>query len=521
MRSIRLGTVLFAGLLTLGCGGPDCPEGTVASEGRCVAASRDAAGLDAGPLPDGADTTSDASLADCRTTGCAEPSTPVCDTTTGACVACLSGADCGAGTPFCTDGHLCVACRDASDCSADRPACDGGSCRGCLETDCSPDEFARWFIELNCQHGAEHEEGSDIGDSFEALFCGGRFESVSIFGRMVGVLRRGEVTVDRDRASGCSERDVASALLGDSPCAVAWRGTLADGASCPFSETCVSGYCAMSSACSGVCAPRVAAGGACADPDACAEGLVCAGGHCEAPRAEGASCAGDGVVCAEGLYCDTSRVCRPRRGEGEACSYAIPCTVGLECVASVCRGLPTEGEACRPDYSSPRCADGLRCAADVCRRPKALGAGCASSSECPFGARCQAGFCRAVLHTGDLCDASLPCPHGQGCIGSSCRPLPDVGDACDAAIGCLRGRCASGRCENLEAGATCAPSRFVFDFFDPCGSLSSCAEISPGTWQCRLEGGPGSSCGGSNPPCRAPDLDCDYDTLTCTVGCGG
>jgi Cys-rich repeat protein len=68
---------------------------------------------------------------------------PVCDTTSGNCVACLANTDCSGSTPICDTGtHTCRACT-AGDCSAPTPVCDttGGNAGKCVEctanTNCS------------------------------------------------------------------------------------------------------------------------------------------------------------------------------------------------------------------------------------------------------------------------------------------------------------------------------------------------------------------------------------------------
>lgn len=77
-----------------------------------------------------------ADIPECTTSAdCTTRSAPFC--VAGACVAaCQSSADCTdrADAPFCqTSTGACVACLDATACAADKPVCDAtaGSCRGC------------------------------------------------------------------------------------------------------------------------------------------------------------------------------------------------------------------------------------------------------------------------------------------------------------------------------------------------------------------------------------------------------
>ncbi len=76
---------------------------------------------------------------------CKDPSLPVCDGTLRVCVQCLSGGDCtNPATPVCNTQHQCTApprCQAKTDCAAPTPVCDtkSGNCVVCLaDTDCKP-----------------------------------------------------------------------------------------------------------------------------------------------------------------------------------------------------------------------------------------------------------------------------------------------------------------------------------------------------------------------------------------------
>ncbi|MBI3183781.1 MAG: hypothetical protein HYZ28_16715, partial [Myxococcales bacterium] len=64
--------------------------------------------------------------------GCAAP-TPACDTSTGTCVGCLSNADCNAGAPVCNpSSRTCVGCTTSADCANPNPVCSAaGACVAC------------------------------------------------------------------------------------------------------------------------------------------------------------------------------------------------------------------------------------------------------------------------------------------------------------------------------------------------------------------------------------------------------
>jgi hypothetical protein len=92
------------------------------------------------PLPDVAVDSDDGGNTDSAGCGTCSGSTPVCDPSTNACVACLSNGDCGPGT-ICVNKSCVPGCApDHTSCGADGGDCDidAGVCRQCLtDTDCS------------------------------------------------------------------------------------------------------------------------------------------------------------------------------------------------------------------------------------------------------------------------------------------------------------------------------------------------------------------------------------------------
>lgn len=129
-------------LATAACDDDDegaCPDGSTARDGRCI-------GPDTGH--DAGDAQVDASDTDAPDTGacpmtCALPQ--VCDAS-GACVRCLTDAECGGETPRCLE-RACVACSTATastDCNAPTALCSAaGSCVECTgATDCTTPALA-------------------------------------------------------------------------------------------------------------------------------------------------------------------------------------------------------------------------------------------------------------------------------------------------------------------------------------------------------------------------------------------
>jgi hypothetical protein len=127
MRSVSLVSASF--LLLLGLAGcpvkETCADGFVASGSDCV--PMDAGHVDAGPPDAGPDLGTDAGPPDAGPCGApCEGTTPLCDATTGDCVACLVTDDCTATptTPVCVEG-ACVACAADTDCTTlTAPECD-------------------------------------------------------------------------------------------------------------------------------------------------------------------------------------------------------------------------------------------------------------------------------------------------------------------------------------------------------------------------------------------------------------
>ena len=71
------------------------------------------------------DTTTHTCVACAANSDCKDPSAPACDLTTHTCFACTDNSQCGGSTPVCdTATHACVACTGNSDCSGGTPVCD-------------------------------------------------------------------------------------------------------------------------------------------------------------------------------------------------------------------------------------------------------------------------------------------------------------------------------------------------------------------------------------------------------------
>ncbi|MDQ3035991.1 MAG: hypothetical protein M3Y87_26540 [Myxococcota bacterium] len=209
--------------------------------------------------------------------------------------------------------------------------------------------------------------------------------------------------------------------------------------------------------------PRPAVGEPCGRvPCDTALGLACVDGVCvPSGAAEGEDCSA--VLCAYPLHC-AAEVCVRPSAAGEPCTY-FECEQGLFCAdpdgtGSRC-AVSREGAPCRLHllFAGDPCApDGMRCVGSSphrCRIPLALGASCADDRECGEWLLCEDGRCARTSLLGEACGVGARCHSSSDCIDGRCEPRPRAGQPCDALRRCLEGRCESGRCELLGAGAAC------------------------------------------------------------------
>ncbi len=314
--SFRLSCLVAVALLAAGC--PEtktCPVGMhfppMSSE--CVPDVVDAgqpdagqdAGVDAGPCG-----------------GMCSGDTPVCDTTTGTCVGCLSATDCAAPTPACdTSMHMCVQCVGDGDCTDPTAAkCNSSAhtCGGCTDSS----QCAQFTDTAVC----ETTSGACVQcTAADTSACGGNTCKSDGTCSMYGTTQRQCDPCDTDaNCGGAHDYCVPMKYMG------------ADhGAYCltDFTET-----------------------GPCQRPFSISlSGRTTLSGHsgdtycginedlatCEAVRA-----LLDGVACSMDSDCPESGVCRPLGTLGNQCTY--PCSGA----SSECLNPPTGGSSCVPDSTT-------------------------------------------------------------------------------------------------------------------------------------------------------------------------
>ena len=186
-------------------------------------------------------------------------------------------------------------------------------------------------------------------------------------------------------------------------------------------------------ACDAMLIGQVQPGGACQDSGDCVDGLECLGGLCRSLPSEGQACDPQ-YDCASSLYCGSDGRCHAPGGPGAACPEgSMACADELYCDPrdSVCAPLLGEGDGC--GHATWACGDGLYCssASQLCLRYPGPGQSCADSyGECADGSTCGTdSVCHAQLPTGASCTSDSQCL-SDTCSSGSCQAEND--DVCSA-----------------------------------------------------------------------------------------
>ena len=222
-------------------------------------------------------------------------------------------------------------------------------------------------------------------------------------------------------------------------------GTIANGGSCGDSWQCASGRCSFSDASCGTCVAQVALGSACTGSE-CGDNLVCAPSApgstsylCSTPVSRGDSCF-DSSVCPGNTLCGvTTGTCDPLPTNGDACDpqYAL-CDLSsalslCDPFLSVCEpvgGMAQPGQACGwISATAPYlqcdgyCALASGTDAGTCFAMIAQGQPCTSADYCAYNLQCTGGVCAAIGST--ICDGT-PLDAGSGPIDAVVAP-PEAG----------------------------------------------------------------------------------------------
>lgn len=273
-----------------------------------------------------------------------------------------------------------------------------------------------------------------------------RYQAAISMGTMSYDASQAGACIDALNAQGCgvvTSRPPAA-------CDALFVGHVAVGGACAIDEECQgNAYCSADTACPGTCQTFVSSGGTCTRDAACATGLRCGNGTCQAPGGAGASCqGGTGVECAGGLICaggstTATGTCRATSevfaaGSGQACNVLMSqfCQEGLSCIVAgitsqTCgTGGLASGAACHPSVPDA-CAVGLYCAGTN-----------------PTGGDFD-GTCTALPGDGMACATSVLgsfCADGTVCVSGTCRTVQANGGSCTDGAQCFSADCSSGTC---------------------------------------------------------------------------
>jgi hypothetical protein len=261
--------------------------------------------------------------------------------------------------------------------------------------------------------------------------------------------------MDGIRALGC---DVLSHSLPQA-CSAVLAGNVQLGDECAISAECAgAAFCAGTDQCPSHCAALLGEGDACSGDNQCGDDLLCADAHCLRPSRDGDPCNGmsgklcrigftcqdstdvdtghcvpnamvqvgdvgdactpGGSLCKDGLSCVYSQGsvfhCEQAVGSGASCHLGLPgqcsnveyCDTTDVTAQSVCKALPSEGQAC---VLSGLCAPGLVCVAEGqghdCRPIQDNCGACGSDSECR-SSHCDQGKCAPP----PACGEAFSCP---------------------------------------------------------------------------------------------------------------
>jgi Cys-rich repeat protein len=478
--------------------------------------------------------------ADCS----ALPQTPVCDTGSGSCVACLNPRDCGAGK-ICQN-KTCVAlpgCSASTDCTPPTPVCDVShhACVECLDsTDCHNLNAPNCDATHHCTATQQCRADTDCAKPTpKCQLPGGHCVACLANTDCVDPLVCDPVQniCVQPAATGCaSDKDCASNLSaphclpgsGGKPgvCVACVDSTqCSPGQMCSATNTCVVKQCGADTDCAAA-TPRcdlVASPHACvaclADKD-CPNSGTCQPDHsCKAP-APGCSADADCAQNVSAPYCKVdTRTC-------VACLTAANCGAGKTCTASnTCANITCASDAdCAALKATPHC----NTATHSCVQ-------CTAAAQCGNGYRCASGSCAPICTVATQaqdcppatplclvtpypacvqCIQSKDCPSGQVCSSAN---------TCIAQTGCTSNAgcppttpvCSGGSCVQCAADIDCKNGM-------GCDATAHTCTLSGGAGQiCKPGGvcGAGLLCineGGLNGPVCRPR--CDPYASACASG---
>ncbi|HUJ26374.1 MAG TPA: hypothetical protein VLW85_10165 [Myxococcales bacterium] len=435
--------------------------------------------------------------ADCSS----HPSTPVCDTSRGACVACLTARDCGRG--FVCDSQTCVAltgCSKDADCPRATPRCDTqlSSCVECLTSrDCLDPTKPSCSADHTC---------------IAVQACTGDAQCAKPLPRCL---------VSAGHCVACLTSDDCVAPLQCDPSQNVCLSpsatnctTEADCASNAVDPHCLPGQNGRP----GVCVQ-------CLNDGQCQAGQVCdASNSCVAK-----TCGSDGDCAAPTPRCDLAdspHLCVQCLGDPDCsggtcqpdhtCAAPAGCTSDKDCAQNVTNPHCNTGTgACVQCLQPADCGAGKTCSQNVC-----VTAACRSDNDCsslPATPHCDTGSGQCVE-----CTSGAQCAQGDKCVNDACAPVcttatqgsdcPPATPVCRVApfplcVQCL-GNDDCGATEVCDSTNTCVPQ-------PGCTSGANCPSSAP-----VCLGGNCVQCASSSDCHNGEGCDTSAHTCTLTGGLG-
>ena len=379
---------------------------------------------------------------------------------------CAQDKECGGG--FCVDA-VCAACRASSDCTAPNPCINGvcvakkacSSDKACLATSEVCNKAAGYCVPCT----TDAECGADL--TCKANHCVGA------------------------PASCKTSKDCGAELVCDKAGGVC--AECIDDGDCAKSASCQQAYCvpdvcvAKTSTCADATTQKVCAdNGAQWQTQACAAGMTCSDGSCQAPPCNANalfcvgdtiySCAADGKSSAVKVDCAASQ---PPQSCSDGACKDVACAAGQ----SKCQGSSgvitcgADGKWTATACPSGSSCSGGKCAASVCQAG-AKGCDGAKTTVCQADGsgwvtveNCAA---KGSACVGGACVATAACTAGEKvCNGSALKVCAADGkgwveQSCDDGKPCTVDTCSLGACQHLAtSGAAC-------DDGDPCTGPGTC-----------------------------------------------
>jgi hypothetical protein len=403
-------------------------------------------------------------------------STPYCDAARGACVECLDRSQCDFGQRC--EASRCVAaptCADDDGCEAGRCLVATGACVECLSAaDCPDATFACDPASHACRPSSACAGNADCAGRAGATKCllPAGFCVACLGDLDCGAGERCTNNACTAAPAGCATNAECLSSPSGLYCQAATGACVAclEGAHCPSGRcdaaagTCLPG-CAGDGNCPAAaprCEPATAACVECLGDDDCPAGRVCTNDACVPGCRSAADCAAPTPLCDLALAACVE------------CATSAECSGGASCQAGRCVA-PATGGVGQPCAAGDTCTDD-----DAVCWPDSAGPRCRRTCD-PYGSGCEAGQACSwfyFLPTGAPVGACLP-RNERGGPGATCQDAAD----CELDLLCLSTSATGGRCGRLcdpaatppgcESGDTCRALPALYDpsFAPPAGPL--------------------------------------------------